>query len=339
MSTAAMTTARQQTAVATTATNANEKSVLPTTELRRLLNAKLDLVRDALPHAMQNAAPRYAVALVGMCQNDPKLAACTAFSLLSGMLKAANHGLELGPPLNQCYLIPRWNKNLGVSEATFQLGYPGVAALISRHPSVASITWNIVRKNDEFEEIGGSDPKINHKAARGNRGEVEAYYCQIKLRSGHGVHKVMTVEEVDEHRKKFSEFGTNRDGSRAGNWLKNFDAMALKTVLLQAGKTAPKAVEFPDFRRIEEGPPPQTEQVSAIVQHAEPVKQLAEGDKPEVSLEDLDTAARVVAQAEGMEPCDVEFETAQKFGAQVFDALTPEQRVEAHAALNERAAK
>lgn len=247
-----------QAAAPTTAlATVDERSVLDSAGIRRMLSGALEAIKQSMPAGHdRNTASKYAIALATMLQKDEKLRKCTAFSLRTGVMKASLNGLELGPPLNHCYLIPRWSKALGASEATFQFGYPGIAKLINQHPAVARLGWDVVRKGDHFEEIGGTDAKIIHKVRRERDGAIELYYCECKLRSGESLHKVMSIAEIDDHRKRFSEFGTNKDGSRAGTWLTHFDSMALKTVLLQVGKIAPKSIELPNFEKIENEPLP-----------------------------------------------------------------------------------
>lgn len=314
----------------------DERTVLSIPDLRKMVGSKIDLVIDALPEKMKKAAPRFALALITACQASPKLAECTAFSLLGCLLKAANLGLELG---GECWLIPR----KGV--ANFQVGWRGIVTQLYRNKRVLRVAADIVRKGDEFDLLNGTDARIVHKYGK-TRGEAEAYYCVIKLEGGESIHKVMSVAEVDDHRKKFSEFGSGPKGERKGVWDVNFDAMALKTVIILGAKTAPKSVELPDDSMAEEV---EAEPVDVLPAAAVQPRQIEGGQPGEVvgagngktgaSIEDLDTLLGIISGREDRESSDIEYEICQEWGVQGFADLSAEQRLQAFGVLERRAGK
>ncbi len=312
----------------------NERSVLAIPELRRLVGSKIDLLRDALPEKMRGAAPRYAIALVTACQQTPKLAECTAFSLISCLIKAANLGLEIG---GEAWLIPR----KGV--AVFQGGWKGIATLAYRHPRVLRISADIVRHGDEFDVLNGTESRLTHRHGA-VRGEATHYYAVAKLRGGESIHWVMTVAECDAHRTKFSDFGTGPNGIRAGTWLKNFDAMALKTCVIQACKRAPAAIELPadaiaEDVEVEQLPPDVPKQLESGQPDAAGELRDEATAVVNATIEDLDMLVGIVSNREDREGSDIEFETCLAFGKQMFADLTPEQRLEAYRRLEKRAGK
>ena len=76
------------------------------------------------------------------------------------------------------------------------------------------------------------------------RGEVIGYYCLVELCNGGSQFKVMSKKDVENHRNKFSKAYDSKDPNNI--WNKNFDAMALKTVVIQALKLCPISIEAMD---------------------------------------------------------------------------------------------
>lgn len=312
---------QQQSALA----NINERTVLPIPQLRQLIGARIDVIRDALPEKMKGAAPRFAIALATACQATPKLAECTAMSLFGGLVKAANLGLELG---GECWLIPR------KGQAHFQIGWKGIVALLYRNPRVSRVAADVVRAGDEFELLNGTESRIVHKYGK-TRGEPTHYYSVIKLAGGESVHKVMSVAEVDAHRVKFSEFGKGPGGERRGTWLENFDAMALKTVVILGAKTAPKSVELPDAAMTTEEIP--VDGVDLLPAAA--IQPRPDEKKPTtIAAETLAALIGEVAQAESSSSDLILGDICEKYGVPSLDDLTAPQMAEVHGELTRQLA-
>lgn len=123
-------------------------------------------------------------------------------------------------------------------ECQFQLGYKGLIDLAYRSGEVSIIQAHTVYENDEFQYELGLDPKLRHIPAKSNRGKPVAYYAMFKTKDdGYGF-QVMSIEEVNEHARKFSKSFGN------GPWQTNFDEMAKKTVLKKVLKYAPLKSDF-----------------------------------------------------------------------------------------------
>lgn len=162
----------------------------------------------------------------------PKLAQCSPASFMAAMLEAAQLGLEPNTPLGQAYLIPYGNS------CQFQIGYKGLIDLAHRSEELKSIEAHEVRENDVFEFEFGLNPKLVHKPAMINRGEVIWYYAVYHLvNDGYGF-EVMSREEVETHARKYSKTYNK------GPWQTEFDEMAKKTVLKKALKYAPLKSDF-----------------------------------------------------------------------------------------------
>lgn len=193
-------------------------------------------IKKALPNVITpERFTRMALTAVSV---NPKLAECTPRSFMGALMNAAQLGLEPNTPLGQAYLIPF--KNKGVMEVQFQIGYKGLIDLAYRSGEFLSIYAKEVYENDEFEYEFGLEPKLIHKPATSNRGEVIAYYAVFKLVNGGFGFEVMSKDDIMAHAKKYSQ---NYD-SKYSPWTNNFDEMAKKTVLKKVLKYAPIKVEF-----------------------------------------------------------------------------------------------
>jgi recombination protein RecT len=170
---------------------------------------------------------------------NPDLMKCSQASLLGGMMQAAQDGLEPGPD-GQCYLIPRWSKKTNGYEVHYQRGYQGALELARRTGEYASITVREVRKNDSFDYEEGSNAFLKFKQALGERGTAIAYFAFTKLKTGDSNFTIMGIAEIEDHRDKFAS-AKNKSGKLYGPWVDDFEAMAMKTVLLRHLKYQPKS--------------------------------------------------------------------------------------------------
>ena len=223
--------------------NVNEKVTVPVKQeakptMKDWIARSEKAIAKALPSTI--TAERFTRMATTAVTLNPDLAACTPASFIGAMLQAAALGLEPNTPLGQAYLIPYYNRKSGVKEAQFQLGYRGMIELAHRSGEFKSIEAHVVYENDEFEYELGLEPKLKHKPAMKNRGNITWVYAIYKLQSGGYGFEVMSVEDINIHRDKYSK-AASTDSSP---WSKSWDAMAKKTVIKQALKYAPLKSEF-----------------------------------------------------------------------------------------------
>ena len=177
----------------------------------------------------------------------PNLRACNKESIFRSLKEAASYGLELNGTLGQAYLIPYNEKVNGKYEMTchMQIGYKGLIALARRSNTIKTIAAEPIHENDIFECEFASGRHIHHKPdIFKERGEVVGYYCLVELSNGGEQFKVMSKKDVEKHRDKFSKAFDPKDTNNI--WNKNFDAMALKTVVIQTLKLCPISIEALD---------------------------------------------------------------------------------------------
>ncbi len=178
------------------------------------------------------------VAITAISQS-PQLMECTHLSLCSGVMRAAELGLELSGPLGHAYLVPRRNNKANCVEATFQVGYRGLIELVDRTGNMRSSPHvRAVREGDRFSYQMGTDPRIDH--VPGNRnGPWSHVYAIAFFKGGSFDFEVMTKEEIWAHRNRYAK-GADRADSP---WKTSEEAMAKKTVLARLLRHCPVSIE------------------------------------------------------------------------------------------------
>ena len=239
------------------------------------LNERKDSLNNALPANTVNVDRFMQSAFLAITNPKiPDLVRCSKDSIFRALREAAAYGLELSGMLGQAYLIPYNEK--GVMTAHLQLGYKGLIALARRSNTIKTIAAEAIHENDIFDCELASGRSIHHKIdIFKERGEVVAYYCLVELANGGEQFKVMSKKEIEKHRDKFSKAYNPKDPNNI--WNKNFDAMALKTCVIQALKLCPISIEAMDAVAKEEK--------DDIKDFSEPVEYTISDEVPETKEE------------------------------------------------------
>ncbi|HQJ90029.1 MAG TPA: recombinase RecT, partial [Paludibacteraceae bacterium] len=198
-------------------------------EIQNLLNTMKDEFRKVLPETIKPDR-LIRIALTEMRMN-PRLFDASKESLLGALMLSAQLGLEPGP-LGYCYLVPYNNKRTGQLEIQFQLGYKGILELVRRSGQVESIEARVVYEKDRFDFSFGLEPKLVHKPALRDHGKPICVYAIARFKSGGYVFDVMSVEEIEQIRKR-SKSADN------GPWQTDWEAMAKKTIIKRLCKYLP----------------------------------------------------------------------------------------------------
>lgn len=212
------------------------KQDAPQMTMKDWINKSQKAIAKALPSTITpERFTRMATTAVTM---NPDLGKCTPASFIGAMLQAAALGLEPNTPLGQAYIIPFNNGKNGNKEAQFQIGYRGLIELAHRSGEFKSIEAHVVYENDDFEYELGLEPKLKHKPAMKDRGEIVWVYAVYKLQSGGFGFEVMSKADINKHREKYSK------AKGFSPWETAWEGMAKKTVIKQALKYAPLKSEF-----------------------------------------------------------------------------------------------
>lgn len=207
---------------------------------------------DSVRFALEKMKPQMAMALpkhitpermlrvtMTAVQNTPKLLECDRTSLFSAVMLCCQLGLEPDGVLGQAYLIPF------AGRVQFIPGYKGLITLARNSGDVVSIAAHEVREKDHFEYEFGLNEKLEHKPARGERGEITYFYAIARFKDG-GYHwDVMTREEVLAIRDKSSgwQSAVKFKKTASSPWEAHFPEMGKKTVIRRIAKYLPMSVQ------------------------------------------------------------------------------------------------
>lgn len=217
--------------------------------LQGLIEASAKELARALPDHMR---PERLVRIALTCiRQNPDLAKVTQESFLGSLFTSAQMGIE--PIGGLAWLLPFNNSRKKpdgtwhtVKECQFILGYKGVVSLFYRHEKAISLSWGVRKSNDTWEMILGTNERLTHIPADVERGEVVGYWVKAKLANGGQPFHYMTRVECLEHGKKHSKTYNKKSETwfDSSPWVKDEEAMCLKTVLVQGAKLWPISVEL-----------------------------------------------------------------------------------------------
>ncbi len=204
----------------------------PKSDLMALFNSNKmqEMVKKNIPKHLD---PERSIQLVTTAiTRNPDLAECTPYSLISCLIQSTQLGLEMFDPRGLAYAIPFKNKKTGMKEATFVVGYKGLIDLVWRNNRVSAFYSHNVYEKDFFFEQLGTDQRLEHKKAEGDRGKIIGSYAVVRYVNGGVDHEYLTVEEMDTVRKNF------------GVWKDDPEAMYRKTPIRRLSKRIPQSVDI-----------------------------------------------------------------------------------------------
>lgn len=227
----------QQNTQAQTQTQAKGKTI------DDLLKQMAPAMSEALPkHMSVDRLSRLAMTTI---RTNPALKEADMGSLLGAVMQSAQLGLEPGL-MGHCYLLPFKNKNKGITEVQFIIGYKGMIDLARRSGHIKSIYAHAVYSNDEFEYQLGLNADLIHKPAMENRGDFIGAYAVAHFKDGGYQFEFMSKSDIDKRkgRSKASKFGP---------WVTDYDEMAKKTVVRAMFKYLPISIEHQEQIAYDEG--------------------------------------------------------------------------------------
>jgi recombination protein RecT len=207
----------------------------PYKKAQAYLKAMTPQIAEALPKSAGMSPERLSRITLTTLRQNPKLLECSIESLLACVLTSAQLGLEPNL-LGQCYFIPY------KGTVSFQIGYKGLIDLVCRKGEVLSIVAQEVREGDHFHYEFGRNETLKHiPAANSDRGDIQYFYAYANLKNGGFTFQVMHISEIEKIRNEYSI--SYKYDQKNSIWAKNFESMALKTVIKKLIKYLPISVE------------------------------------------------------------------------------------------------
>jgi recombination protein RecT len=216
------------------AANANDTAITRT-ELESVLNEMLPRLRESLPaYVTPERIMRVAINAFGA---RPELRECTKLSLLGGIVKASQMGLEIDL-MDEATLVAFWSNKRKVKEAQLMIGYQGLMKLGLNSGLIGKWSAHVVYEKDTFSYSYGTDEHLKHVPYHGSdRGPIVAAYSIVRFKNGFYDFVVVGREDLDRVR------AVSRD-SEGNFWTQWEDRMSMKTAIRAHYKTLPKSREM-----------------------------------------------------------------------------------------------
>ena len=161
----------------------------------------------------------FVTSLLSVVNNNSYLKSAKPETVYMSAMMAATLDLPINPNLGFAYIIPYGDS------AQFQMGYKGFIQLALRSGQFKTISSTKVYEGQIVEE----NPLTGYVFdwSKKTSDTVVGYAAYFSLINGFEKTFYMTSAQVNEHGKKFSKTYNNASGL----WKKDFESMALKTVL------------------------------------------------------------------------------------------------------------
>lgn len=216
-------------------------------------------------------------AMLAIARSD-KLQKCSAQSVFSSIINAAELGLDFTPAKGHAYLVPFWNNKKKCLEAQFMPGYRGFIDLARRSGFVQRIEAHTVYENDTFQITHGSTQALVHSPDYfSDRGIPLGAYAVAYFNDGSYQVAVMNMQQLNAIKKRSKS--RDRDGNIVGPWVTDEPEMQKKTTIRRIAKLLPlspdmeKAIEYDNetydvggnIDKIESGSGSRTEALAATL--------------------------------------------------------------------------
>lgn len=205
---------------------------------------------------------RFISSIISAVSVNPSLSECEHASILSAALLGESLNLSPSPQLGHYYMVPFNDKKNNKKTAVFTLGYKGLTQLAIRsgyykHINVLAIKEGELEQYNELTE----NLKINliEDDLLRDKTPTAGYYAMFELTNGFTKAMYWSKRKMEAHADRYSAaFSLNKyQDLQEGNipqsemwkyssfWYKDFDSMALKTMLRQLiSKWGIMSVEF-----------------------------------------------------------------------------------------------
>lgn len=197
---------------------------------------------------------RFVSSIVSAVQTTPALQECTNPSILSAALLGEALNLSPSPQLGQFYMVPFDNKKKGCKEAQFQLGYKGYIQLAIRSGYYKKLNVLAI-KEDELVHYDPLEETVEVNLIEDDIVREETptagYYAMFEYENGFRKTMYWSKKRMLAHAEKYSSAFYKNGGAKSlelleqgkipekdlwnysSFWFKDFDGMALKTMLRQ----------------------------------------------------------------------------------------------------------
>lgn len=207
-------------------------------------------IKDKFTNVLGKRAPQFMTSLINVVNSNYDLKQCDYGSVIASALVAAALDLPINQNLGYMYIVPYKHR------ATPQMGYKGYIQLAQRSGQYKHLNAIPVYA-DEFKSWNPLTEEIDYQPNFHDRDAKEqpvGYLGYMELLNGFSKTVFWTHQQIDDHRKNFSQAGGKGKDTPKGVWADHFDAMALKTVLRNLlTKWGPMTVDIQTASDAEDG--------------------------------------------------------------------------------------
>lgn len=205
------------------ATKVSQAGTLQAGNTLRGLLERVD-VKGRFQEMLGARAPGFISSIISAANASQILAAADPMTVVSAAVMAATLDLPINPQLGFAHIVPFLDKKSGTTKAQFMLGWKGFVQLAMRTGQYKTMNASPVYEGElKREDRVTGEIELDYAAKKSDT--VVGYAAYFRLVNGFEKYWFMSVEEIEKHGRRYSK------SYDTGQWKKNFEAMALKTVL------------------------------------------------------------------------------------------------------------
>ena len=191
-------------------------------------------------------AAGFVTAITSAVATNPALQECDPATILSAGLLGETLQLSPSPQLGQYYLVPFNDRNRGCKVCTFQLGYKGYIQLAIRSGQYKKLNAMAIKEGEliSYDPLNEDiEVKLIENESEREAAETIGYYAMFEYLNGFRKVIYWSKEKMIAHANQYSQGFRARKGYTF--WEKDFDSMAIKTMLRQLiSKWGIMSIEF-----------------------------------------------------------------------------------------------
>jgi len=191
--------------------------------LKKALSA--ESVQKQFRNALAKNSGAFVASIIDLVGSDKVLQQCDPNAVIMECLKAATLKLPINKQLGFAWIIPYKKNNVSIPQ--FQMGYKGYIQLAMRTGQYKSLNAGVIYEGIDIEQdlLTG---KVT-LSGQAKNDHPQGYFAYEELINGFTKTAYMPIQEVLAHAKRYSK-SYGKEGSA---WVTDFDAMAIKTMLLK----------------------------------------------------------------------------------------------------------
>jgi recombination protein RecT len=197
-----------------------------------------DSIKARFAKSLNENAEAFISSILTVYRGSDQLQRCEPMSIISAAHTAASLDLPIHPSLGMAHIVPYG------TVATFQCGWKGLVQLAQRTELYEAMNATPIYEGqlvseDQFTGDYAFQPEKKSDTIIG-------YLFYFRLIGGFRKYTYWPVEKVKKHAKRYAKSYE----SEKGRWKLDFDAMALKTVVIDGlSKWGPKSIKMKSIQR------------------------------------------------------------------------------------------